>query len=770
MRQLVIVILAILCSGGIQLFAIDHPNVLFISVDDLNDWIGCLGGHPQSSTPNFDRLADSGVLFTNAYCAGASCNPSRTALMTGIAPHVSGVYSNPQKMRHILPDAEILPKYFSRHGYWSGGSGKILHYFIDAASWDDYYPDAKKENPFPRTLYPKYRPVSLPRGGDWQYIETDWGPLEATDEEFGGDYLVTSWIIEQLQREHAQPFFLACGLYRPHEPWFVPKKYYDRVPPEYAIELPHGVKKGDLDDIPSRGHAIARNRYFKHILDHRQWRYGIRGYLASIAFADEMLGRVLDALDDSAYVDNTIVVLWSDHGWHLGEKEHWQKYTGWRLCARVPLMIRVPSGAPGLESGTTAGTVCSRPVNLLDIFPTLTELTGLPAKPENDGHSLVPLLADPETEWPHVSITHLDRPREYAISKEQLRYIHYVDGGEELYNIEDDPFEWTNLAQEEFFSEELDSFRKLAPTSFAERVLPTTQRPSIEIRNATGQRVKLFWLPEDSDPVELQFLRDGETRTLQSTIGHKFRAETTSGAVLLEFTCERDDQEFVIQLPTQSIAFHEEDHQFLVHEIRDIEGWTVHVDTELLTGEGAEQGKRALRLLDDKLFELTLRLPEKRIKQLRTIHIWIDSKHELTSMQYHPGIGWLKDHGYDPEMVKCVHIPRADRFVAHVADHSQPWALLHELAHGYHDQFLDWDHAAIKQAHQEMVDSGRFTSVLHIDGRMREHYALTNQMEFFAEMSESFLGTNDFYPFVRGELREALPETHALLKSIWLDD
>jgi hypothetical protein len=276
-----------------QAAEVRRPNVLFIAVDDLNDWTGCLGGHPQARTPNIDRLAAAGMLFTNAYCAGASCNPSRTAVMTGIAPHRSGLYSNLQKMRRVLPDAEIMPRYFSRHGYWSAGSGKILHYFIDAPSWDDYFPAKEKEDPFPRTLYPDPRPVSLPHE-PWMYVETDWGPLEATDEEFGGDWLVTRWIGEQLGRRHEGPFFLACGIYRPHEPWFVPKKYFDLFPLD-QVQLPPGVKEGDLDDVPPQGQRLGRNRYLDHIRKHGQWKEGVRGYLASIAFADAMVGRVMDA-------------------------------------------------------------------------------------------------------------------------------------------------------------------------------------------------------------------------------------------------------------------------------------------------------------------------------------------------------------------------------------------------------------------------------------------------------------------------------------------
>ena len=159
------------------------PNVLFIAMDDLNDWIGCMGGHEQSLTPNLDRLAASGTLFTNAHCAAPACNPSRTAIFTGLAPNTSGLYENGQKMREILPDAVLMPQHFRNHGFRASGSGKMLHYFIDTQSWDEYYPEAESENPFPRTLYPDPRPVNLPRGGPWQYVETDWAALDATDEE-----------------------------------------------------------------------------------------------------------------------------------------------------------------------------------------------------------------------------------------------------------------------------------------------------------------------------------------------------------------------------------------------------------------------------------------------------------------------------------------------------------------------------------------------------------------------------------------------------------
>ena len=442
------------------------PNILFISVDDLNDWVGVLGGHPQAKTPNLDRLASSGVLFTNAHCPGSSCNPSRTAIMTGLPPNVSGLYSNLQKMREILPRAEIIPKYFTRHGYWSAGAGKILHYFIDAPSWEDYFPEKETEDPFPKYHYPEKRPHRLPYE-DWMYREADWGGFDMSDEEFGGDYAVTEWVIDQLRVERERPFFLACGIYRPHLPWFVPQKYVDMFPLD-EVQLPPGIRENDLEDLPPAGVKIGRGRYLPHIREHGLWREGVQAYLAAIAYADAMVGRVLDELERSPHRDNTIVAMWSDHGWHLGEKEHWRKFTGWRVCTRVPLMIRAPEGTPGLPQGTTPGGVSSRPVNLVDLYQTLTDLAGLPSKDGVGGHSLTPLLAKPNADWPHASVTYFNKPGQYAVSTEDWRYLRYAEGGEELYDIANDPYEWENLASSGEHADKLAEMRTLGPKNEAE--------------------------------------------------------------------------------------------------------------------------------------------------------------------------------------------------------------------------------------------------------------------------------------------------------------
>lgn len=517
-----------------------RPNILFIAMDDLNDWVGCMGGNEQTITPNLDRLAKSGMLFTNAHCAAPACNPSRTAIFTGISPHVSGLYDNRQSMRHILPKAEIIPKTFSRHGYESIGSGKMLHYFIDANSWDEYFPPAKTENPLPRTLYPKTRPLSLPRGGPWQYVETDWGPLEATEEEYGGDYSVAEWVSGQLMAKHEKPFFLACGIYRPHEPWFVPEKYFKPFPLD-SIKLPAGYKVDDLNDLPPGGKSRGPNRYFAHIQKEGQWKRAIQGYLASIHFADTMLGRVLTALEKSPHADNTIVVLWSDHGWHLGEKEHWQKYTGWRVCTRVPLMIRVPRGAAGLAEGTTPG-VCDQPVSLLSLFPTLLQLSGLPAEDHHNGPSLLPLLKDPKTKWPYVATTYLGDGGSYAISGKRWRMIHYANGDEELYDIASDPYEWKNLAGVEANEVVLASLNLHAPKKFAAKPKPPVEtlvklkwspktdaaippsRPDgstfpVYFINRRKSSIKLYWIDRQGEPKFYANIPPGKTQKQQTRPG-----------------------------------------------------------------------------------------------------------------------------------------------------------------------------------------------------------------------------------------------------------
>ena len=411
----------------------NRPNVLFIAVDDLNDWIGCLGGHPEVKTPNIDRLAARGVLFTKAYCAAPSCNPSRTALMTGIRPSTSGVYENRQPMREstVLKNAVTMPQHFAQHGYRVTGGGKIYHgAFPDPQSWQEYFPSQEKNQP--GDPVPEKRPANgIPRTAHF-----DWSALPVADTEMG-DYKTTDYVIGELNKTHDKPFFLACGIYKPHLPWYVPQKYFDMYP-EDKITLPT-VKDDDLDDVPAEGRRLAlRSGDHKKVLEFGQWRKAVQGYLASISFADACVGRVIDALDKSAHSANTIVVLWSDHGWSLGEKLHWRKFALWEEATRNVLIV----SAPGV---TKPGAKCARTVDATHIYPTLIELCDLTAKKELEGKSFVSLLKDPQSKWDLPAITTYER-NNHSVRSERWRYIRYHDGGEELYDHSNDEMEFHNLA------------------------------------------------------------------------------------------------------------------------------------------------------------------------------------------------------------------------------------------------------------------------------------------------------------------------------------
>lgn len=420
-----------LLVGGIAACTAVHgqttrPNVLFIAVDDLNDWIGCLGGHPDTKTPNLDRLAARGMSFTRAYCAAPACNPSRAALLTGRRPSTSGVYHNNQPWRPVMPDVVTMPQYFMRHGYRVVGGGKIFHNsFNDPASWEFWQPAGR----FPE-------PERVPFNGIPNTAHFDWGPV-AVGEEAMGDHVTVDWAIAELNKPRDKPLFLACGLIRPHLPWYVPQKYFDLFPLA-KVTLPT-ILDTDLDDVPPAGVRMAKPEGdHAKVIAHNQYRQAVQGYLASIAYADMEIGRLLDALDRSPLAGNTIVVLWGDHGWHLGEKHHWRKFALWEEATRVPLLILVP----GL---TRPGSTCGRTVNLMDLYPTLADLCGLPVDPAWEGRSLRPLLAEPEAAWPYPALTTHGR-NNHAVRSERWRYIRYADGSEELYDHDADPLEWKNLA------------------------------------------------------------------------------------------------------------------------------------------------------------------------------------------------------------------------------------------------------------------------------------------------------------------------------------
>ncbi|QDU39954.1 Choline-sulfatase [Maioricimonas rarisocia] len=469
MRALLLLLVPLVAVWTVPADAADRPNVLFIAVDDLNDWIHCLGGHPDCRSPNIDRLAERGTLFTRSYCAAPACNPSRASLMTGVRPWTSGVYVNPQPWKPAMPDAVTLPQHFRNHGYTAVGSGKIFHgAYDDPTSWDDYLTKGRDPKPVPEVL-------EDPRSRSGGIV---WGVLDVEDDAMN-DHKMVDYAIDYLSQEHDKPFFLACGIYRPHMPWQVPRKYYDMYPAD-KVRLPD-VPEGDLEDLPEAGVNMARPQGdHAKMLQTGNWRYAVQAYLASITFADSEVGRLLDALDASPHRDNTIIVLWGDHGWHLGEKQHWRKFALWEEATRAPLIMV----APGV---TQVGSVCGRTVDFMNIYPTLCELCDLPVTDQLEGVSMLPLLKDPEADWDRAAVTTHGRGN-HAVRTERFRYIRYAGGGEELYDHDADPMEWTNLAADENFAAvKRDLARWLPSTEAPEAAYDPKKRPK-KARQTTRTR------------------------------------------------------------------------------------------------------------------------------------------------------------------------------------------------------------------------------------------------------------------------------------------
>jgi choline-sulfatase len=423
----------------------DRPNVLFLSVDDMNDWVGSLGGYPGVKTPNIDALGKRGVLFSNAHCASPLCNPSRTSLLTGMRPDTTGIYNNDQFLRPEHPDIETLPVYFKKNGYHVAGAGKVFHHTAGMNppdQWDEFKLQVFDDPWYRRDeWYPWNKKIPAPKGHPFNGLnhfqgEFDWGILDRPENEYG-DMAAVGFGQEFLKRKHEKPFFLAVGLWHPHIPMFAPKRFFDMYP-ENEVRLPISPED-DLDDVPAMGQKFAAFRRDEHkrILAEGKWKEAVRAYLASVSFADHMIGQMVAALDASPYARNTVLVFWSDNGWHLGEKQHWHKSTLWERSTHVPLII----AAPGMRA---AGAPRTQAVSLLDLYPTLVELCGLPRNPRLEGESLAPLLKNPKAK--HNPAVSTYEPGNHCVRTERWRYIRYRDGGEELYDRQADPNEWKNLA------------------------------------------------------------------------------------------------------------------------------------------------------------------------------------------------------------------------------------------------------------------------------------------------------------------------------------
>ena len=425
----------------------EQPNVLFLVVDDLNTWL--LGDTNRYTgkvvAPNIRGLAESGVLFTRTYTSSPFCSPSRTALLSGVSPWKSGLYENGMAIKEsvALKNAISFPQLFKEAGYYTASYGKIGHgWSSEGEVWDERIPHR-------RDPVPPNAPLTTVGKG-----EQDWGPTHLKESEMN-DTKYADRTIEQLKMKHDKPFFIACGLFHPHMPWYVPRKYFDMFPLD-EVNVPE-IMENDLDDVPplAKGVTAGKSNFVNTVLENGLHKQGVQGYLATTAYSDAQIGRVLEALENSPYRDNTIVVLLTDHGFHLAEKNHWQKGTLWEEATHCLLMFRVPGV-------TNAGGNSERFVSLQDIYPTLTELCGITPPDYIDGRSLVPLLKKPHAPWESTAISAL-YDRYISIRNEKYRYTRYIDGQEEFYDCLNDPHEWTNKISDPKFKNEINKMKSAVP-------------------------------------------------------------------------------------------------------------------------------------------------------------------------------------------------------------------------------------------------------------------------------------------------------------------
>ncbi len=456
------------------------PNILFIALDDMNDWVGAMG-YAQAITPNMDRLAKGGVNFLNAHTAGVFCAPSRSAIFSGRHATTTGCYTTEV---YFFDHPEIKPLQVALHegGYATYGAGKLFHHpggYIDQRGWTEFFlrsDQQRKEawalntwgvddpilpQPYPNSIYNQGQ-----KPADKFFME--WGRIKNEDEEKMADTIRTEWACDLFGKKHDQPIFVGVGLYATHFPNYAPAKYFDLYDAE-NIKLPP-YKADDLDDLPPavKKAKTGRSKIHKRLEELDAVDDAIHGYLACISYQDAMVGRLLKSIAEGPNADNTIVVLWSDQGYHHGEKFDWGKHTLWERTSHVPFMWAGPGIAKGAKVETT--------VSLMDMFPTLVDLAGLKKDPGLEGTSLMPVLEKPASAKDRDVLLPGMQPEEYAIINADWRYIHYADGTEELYNVKEDRNEWNNLAG----NPEYDALKKKmaasAPATYAAPGTPNNKR------------------------------------------------------------------------------------------------------------------------------------------------------------------------------------------------------------------------------------------------------------------------------------------------------
>lgn len=460
------------------------PNVVFIAIDDQNDWIGYLGGHPMAKTPHLDGLAKRGTAFLNAHCQAPLCNPSRTSLMLGLRPTTTGVYGLAPWFRTLddWKDRVTLAQHFNAHGYRTLTAGKIFHGGVGGPQKREVEFDVWGPRPGIGVKPEKKLIPPTPMGN---HPLMDWGVFPHEDED-KGDYQVASWAVDQIRSApQGQPFFLAAGFFLPHVPCYATQKWFDLYPDDDSV-LPE-IREDDRDDTPRASwyvHWELPEPRLKWVRENDQWRNLVRSYLACTSFVDAQVGRILTALEETGQADNTIVVVWGDHGWHLGEKAITGKNTLWDDGTRVPMIFAGP--------GVTAGQRCEEPAELLDLYPTLADLCGLESRDDLEGITLRPQLENADTPRNRPAITSHNQGN-HGIRSRRYRYIQYADGTEEFYDMKSDPNEWTNLARDPEYAELMAEHR---------RWIPKVDRPP-----APGSRHRVLTY----DPATDEAVWEGET-------------------------------------------------------------------------------------------------------------------------------------------------------------------------------------------------------------------------------------------------------------------
>lgn len=467
------VFISLLLAGAATVLSVraaeKRPDVVFIVLDDLNDWVGVLGGHPQSKTPNIDGLAARGVSFSNAHCNAPTCNPSRKSFLSGLYPKSNGKYFNGgNKLEKDRPpffgdqpmkgatsqsaptDYPYLHEHFKKEGYRVVSGGKVAHgpiaHLVGEESLDAVANRKDKE-------------FANERGASYVSDRRNvWGQPGASNHKDSqtSDYKIAHWAIDQWNQVTDEPLLMTVGIFKPHTPLSAPRAYFEEFPLE-SIQLPAIPDFDDSSDLPEYAQWIARYTNFDYPFDPRsvheeilhrggeeEWKYMVQSYLACITYADTQVGHLLEAIKKNPRGRETMIILTGDHGWHLGEKGHWCKSALWRDATHVPYVVV----APGIAK---PGTVNHQPVSLVDTYPTLCDLAGIP-KPEHlDGESVVPLLKDPSAKRDSAFISY--GPENTAIQTERYRYIRYEDDSEELYDQKEDPHEWTNLISDPEYAE-----------------------------------------------------------------------------------------------------------------------------------------------------------------------------------------------------------------------------------------------------------------------------------------------------------------------------